>query len=170
MKTSRHPAILPLLILAVAVVASCGYHFPGDPGERSAVWQGTTLKIEGAGKKKHPVLAQILKGKLAEKLGISGKNTSNDSTVTLHIDLGIPARSLLLEDSSGRADQYQITITAKPTITGSDKPKNYPTVSGRTTYYELIGSATTKTARKSAETEALGNLADNLAAVLSSRN
>jgi outer membrane lipopolysaccharide assembly protein LptE/RlpB len=170
MKKNRYPVIYTLLILVTTFIAGCGgYHFPGDPVERSAIWKGTSLKIDGEGQKKHPILAQILKGKLANRLGISAKNieTSDDGRI-LHIDLGLPERTLVLEDQSGRADQYQITIQAKPTITGDENNISYPTVRGRTTYYELRASATTQTARNSAQTEALNNLADTLVAVLSS--
>ena len=170
MKKSLQNLLFPLLILGTFVTAGCGYRFPGDPVARAAVWKNTSIKIEGAGKKQHPILAQILKEKLTQKLGISQDSSSaTNNSATLHIELKQPERELILEDREGRADQYQITITAKPSISGRQNAPNYPTVSGRTTYYELRASATSQTAKNSAQTEALNSLADALVAVLSSQ-
>ena len=149
-------------------MTSCGYRFPGDPQKHAAMWQGTTLKINGDGKKQYPVLAQKLKVKLANRLGMSDKNSTTNKSTTLIIDLNSPVRTLILEDEDGRADQYQITITAKPTLVGFDKAPSYPTVEGSTTYYELRASATTQTARNSAQTEALQSLSEALIAVITS--
>jgi outer membrane lipopolysaccharide assembly protein LptE/RlpB len=170
MKISRYPCIYSLIILFTALMSGCGYHFPGDTLERSAMWKDTTLKIGGDGNKQLPVMAQVLKGKLADRLGISAKNmTASDEGKILHIDLSLPERILILEDANGRSDQYQITITAKPKLTGRDDVPEYPTVKGQTTYHELRASATAQSAKISAQNEALNNLADALVAVLSSK-
>ena len=169
MKNRRFLTNILLLLIATVLVGCGGYRFPGDPVERNSVWNGYALKIEGEGQKQHPILAQVLKGKLADRLGISAKNSEiSDDGAVLHIELGLPRRDLVLEDQNGRADQYKITISAKPTITGIDNSTSYPAVRGVTTYYELRASATTQTARNSAQTEALENLADTLVAVLTS--
>ncbi|MBF0446404.1 MAG: hypothetical protein HQL68_12530 [Magnetococcales bacterium] len=168
MNKSRNIGVVTLIILTVTLMSSCGYRFPGDPQQHAAIWQGTTLKISGNGKKSNPVLAQRLKVKLANRLGMSDKNSTTNKSTTLIIDLNTPERSLILEDEEGRADQYQITITAKATLIGFAKSPNYPTVKGSTTYYELRGSATTQTARNSAQTEALQSLSEALVAVITS--
>ncbi|MBF0195601.1 MAG: hypothetical protein HQL71_13650 [Magnetococcales bacterium] len=168
MNKSRHIRFFTLIIITATFLSSCGYRFPGDPQKHAAMWQGTTLKIEGDGKKHHPVLAQRLKVKLANRLGMSTKNTTDNKNTTLIIKLNPLDRTLILEDEDGRADQYQITMTAKPTLMGFDKSPKYPTVKGSTTYYELRGSATTQTARNSAEIEALQSLSEALVAVITS--
>ncbi|MBF0380719.1 MAG: hypothetical protein HQL69_06865 [Magnetococcales bacterium] len=168
MKIFRHIWIATLLIATTFFINGCGYRFPGDPQKHAAIWQGTTLKISGEGKKQYPVLAKKLQIKLANRLGMSDKSSDNSKSSTLIIDLNPPDRTLILEDEDGRADQYRITITAKPILKGFTKAPNYPTVKGSTTYYELRASATTQTARISAQTEALQSLSEALVAVITS--
>jgi outer membrane lipopolysaccharide assembly protein LptE/RlpB len=168
MNKSRYIGVITLLILTATFISSCGYRFPGDPQQHAAMWQGTALKISGKGKKQNPILAQRLKIKLANRLGMSDENSTANKSTTLIINLNPPQRTLILEDEDGRADQYQITITAKPILIGFDKTPSYPTVKGSTTYYELRASATTQTARNSAQTEALQSLSEALVAVITS--
>lgn len=166
----RISRVIPFF-LSVVLLAGCGgYHFPGDPETRTAAWKNTILTIGGDGARQHPVLAQKLKGLLADRLGIPTRTTPppKDAPSTLGIEFSVPERNLTMESSSGRADQYEIILRATPTLQGTDHqaPRHYPTAMGRASYYELRTSATTQMAQVNAQSEALDNLAYNLIAIL----
>ncbi len=153
------------LILLAGLPAGCGYHFPGALFSQES-WENTILKVTGQGATDDPRLAHILREKLIQRLGFSRKSTASPQQATLFIRLSPTKRSLLLEDRSGRADQYRVIIEAQPQVAGRKEAPKYPLVKGIASYYEPRSGASIQATRNRAENEALDELIDSLSAVL----
>ncbi len=166
MNENRFFTGLAMVLLLTLLPAGCGYHFPGSRQATRQTWEGTILKVNGRGAVEDPRLAHILREKLIQRLGLSRQTTANPGQTTLHIGLSSIQRSLLLEDRTGRADQYRVTIEAQPHLTGRKAPTKYPLVKGIASYYEPRSGASIQATRNRAENEALNELVDSLSAVL----
>ena len=171
-----------VVILLMVGVTACGYRFPGDRSVTAAAWKNTVLRVEGEGARQDPRLAFILGERLNSRLGIpaaraedqganQGGTPDNTKSKTqgsdvLRIMLDAPRRDLISEDQGGRADQYRVVIQARPVVAGRENAPRFPAIKGTAFYYEPRAGASIQTIRMRAESEALDQLTDGLAAVL----
>lgn len=155
------------LFLAALILQSCGYHFPGNAhltlphGAR-----GATVVTHGDGALQRPVLAQQLTERLTRRLSIQ---KSDSDEVELRIHMSAPEHLVLTEDTTGLAQQYRITLTAKPSfhMSGETVPPHYTQVRGTATYYEVSAASVSQTLLRQKESEALEQLLEALTSVLS---
>lgn len=157
---------LPLLLLALTLNA-CGYRFSGDTQQLGQQWANVTIKVEGAGAEDNPVLAQQIKDRLRSLLAIPDHPTTDSKTNgTLRIQLEPTNRIRVLEDASGRADQFELTIKIRPVLENSTKTHAFPIITGAAKYYEPKAGASTIAIRAKTEKEALDQVIESLAAIL----
>jgi outer membrane lipopolysaccharide assembly protein LptE/RlpB len=156
----------------ILLLGACGYRFPGqDPVKTAALpeLENAVVQVEGPGTKERPLLARTLKHKMESRLGLPGRaGSGSGDTAVLRLEMASVARQLKLEDREGRADQYEITIAAQPTllVDGKEHPTKLPRTKGVSTYYELHEAVPSRTTRYRAEEEAIDDLVDALIAVL----
>ena len=155
-----------LLVLLAWLPAACGYHFPGEHLESRKAWRGTVLEVGGEGARNDPRLAHTLRENLIRRLGLDRERSGAADQATLRLNLSATERTLLLEDRSGRADQYRVVIAAQPELIGRQGAPGYPLVQGTASYYEPRSGASVQATRIRAENEALNELTDALSAVL----
>ncbi|MBF0429381.1 MAG: hypothetical protein HQL94_10695 [Magnetococcales bacterium] len=161
-----------LCIALTWLVTGCGYRFPADRAttEEHGRWTQTLLTVEGTKSilRSDAVLPRILDDMLTTRMGPFAPMQSGQESRRLRVRMDAVTHELILEDSSGRANQYRVTITAQPILEVDGKPKEpgYPQVKGVTTYYEPGSGTASRAARSRAETEAMTQLADALVAVL----
>ncbi|MBF0163324.1 MAG: hypothetical protein HQL97_13055 [Magnetococcales bacterium] len=173
---------LTAALLALSLLAGCGYRFPGErlssaePGR----WTKTVLVVEDVSQLKErdkikvksradAVLTRILHENLSTRMGpFASGSSSAEGSKRLRVQLEAVNRDLVLEDSSGRANQYRVMFTAHPILEVDGKPQEpgYPAVKGAATYYEPSSGTASHAARMRAETEAMNQLADALVALL----
>lgn len=164
--------LLFLLVIFFQVTTGCGYRFPADrlTTAEHGRWNATVLTVEGVktGLRSDAVLTRILNENLTVRMGPFAPGRSIDDPRRLRVRLEAVTRDLILEDSSGRANQYRVTITAQPILEleGKVQVPGYPFVKGVATYYEPSSGTASRAARIRAETEAMNQLADALVAVL----
>ncbi len=164
--------LLSIGLLLASVITGCGYRFPAERSTTSehGRWTQTVLTVEGVktGLRSDAVLTRILNQNLTTRMGPFAPSHSSKDPKRLKVRLDAVNRDLILEDSTGRANQYRVTITAQPTleINGKAQTPNYPTVKGVATYYEPTSGTASRAARIRAETEAMNQLADALVAIL----
>ncbi|MEO5333695.1 MAG: LPS assembly lipoprotein LptE [Magnetococcus sp. YQC-5] len=160
-----------VLLLWSCSVMGCGYRFPA---ERNAItrdhWSQTYLTVEGGQSilRSDGILTRVLDELLTTRLGPFATTPPSKDQRHLRVRLDAVDYALILEDKSGRANQYRVTVTAQPTLEVDGKPltPGYPSVKGATTYYEPSSGTASQAARSRAATEAMNQLADNLAALL----
>ncbi|MBF0294159.1 MAG: hypothetical protein HQL96_03140 [Magnetococcales bacterium] len=181
---------LVCLALLGGGIPGCGYRFPGERGAEtsSGRWAQTVLTVEGVKPKSQhrkdseslalfqeaglqrqdAVLTRILDNILTTRMGPFAQATSAKEARRLRVQLDAVTRDLILEDRSGRANQYRITITARPILEENGKTiePGYPLVKGVATYYEPASGTASQAARLRAQTEAMNQLADSLVALL----
>ncbi|MBF0180492.1 MAG: hypothetical protein HQM03_10765 [Magnetococcales bacterium] len=180
---------LACLALLGGGISGCGYRFPGERGPEagSGRWAQTALTVEGVKSTPHrkdtealtrfqeaglqrqdAVLTRILDNILTTRMGPFAPATSSQEARRLRVQLDAVTRDLILEDRSGRANQYRITITARPILEENGKAvePGYPLVKGVATYYEPASGTASQAARLRAQTEAMNQLADSLVALL----
>ncbi|MBF0213726.1 MAG: hypothetical protein HQM00_09215 [Magnetococcales bacterium] len=158
-------------LMVLLSLAGCGYRFPA---ERVAVHQGhwnkTVLTVEGVpgGVRGDAVLTRMLDEILVTRMGPFAPARSAEDPRRLRVQMEAVNRDLILEDSAGRANQYRVTITARPVLELSGKAQEpaYPLVKGMATYYEPSSGTASRASRLRAETEAMDQLADALIALL----
>ncbi|MBF0273205.1 MAG: hypothetical protein HQL98_14235 [Magnetococcales bacterium] len=160
-------------VLLLLLVSGCGYRFPADrmsDNQEHGRWGKTVLTVEGVqkGVRADAVLTRLLDEILVTRMGPFATGRSVTDPRRLRVRLNAITRDLILEDSSGRANQYRVTITARPELEVDGKPQKpgYPLVKGMATYYEPSSGTASRAARMRAETEAMNQLADSLVAVL----
>ncbi|MBF0127678.1 MAG: hypothetical protein HQM02_10765 [Magnetococcales bacterium] len=160
------------LLLCSWLVGGCGYRFPAERtiSSEHGRWTQTVLTVEGvkSGLRSDAVLTRILDEILVTRMGPFAPARSADDPRRLRVTLDEVKRDLILEDNSGRANQYRVTITAQPVLELEGKPRvpGYAMVKGMATYYEPASGTASRAARIRAETEAMNQLADSLVAVL----
>ena len=170
MKFQRQRCSLLCLTLLTGLLAGCGYHFPGSRVQVDDSLKNSTLKITGKGATASPQLTFLLRDTLRTRLGLTGEKTKNGKkkqTTVLRIVLEPMKHTLVAEDRSGRANQYRVTVRAKPIVVGLQNGPTYASVQGVASYYEPIISTSVQATRNRAEEEALEQLAATLVAVLS---
>lgn len=85
----------------------------------------------------------------------------------LHLEMMPVRRILQVETSRGRAEQYRVIVEAKPVVRRDGRTlSEYPVVKGESTYYEQRTGTENQAIRMQAESEAMEQMADNLAALL----
>ena len=164
----RRPALGLGSLLLAGLLAACGYRFPGDLAETDGRWKNATVQIAGKGAEARPQLAYFLRDRLQARLGLNGPTAGQEKAVVLKIILEPVRRALITEDSTGRANLYGVTVSARLVVEGEKGLPTYPTVRGAATYYEPTISTSVQATQKRAETEAMEQLADTLVALLSS--
>ncbi|MBF0165489.1 MAG: hypothetical protein HQM01_13495 [Magnetococcales bacterium] len=158
--------------LLLLVISGCGYRFPADriATQEHNRWEKTVLTVEGVKNELHAdtLLTRMLNELLTTRMGPFAQARSATDPKRLRIRLNAVNRELILEDKSGRANQYRITLTAQPIQEQDGKPAEpaYPQAKGVATYYEPSSGTASRAARMRAETEALHQLADALVALL----
>ncbi|MBF0418268.1 MAG: hypothetical protein HQL86_08475 [Magnetococcales bacterium] len=169
---------LSAALLTLALLAGCGYRFPGDVvTSEQGRWTQTVLIVEDVTQIKDKlkvksrsdaVLTRILHENLNTRMGPFATVSSAEVSKRLRVQLEAVNRDLVLEDSSGRANQYRVQITAHPILEMDGKPlvPGYPAVKGSATYHEPSSGTASHAARIRAETEAMNQLADALVALL----
>lgn len=177
MKIAHNHHVWPCFVLLAGLLsgllAGCGYYFPGGHTQAKDTWKNCVLRITGEGTDTNSQLKFLLRDRLQTRLGLSGQEpqvgeSSQDKVVILKIELEPVVHSLVAEDRYGRADQYRITVRARPIVEGRQGAPTYPVVLASATYYEPYVSTSVQATRKRAEAEALERLADSLVAILSS--
>ncbi|MBF0191040.1 MAG: hypothetical protein HQL99_07800 [Magnetococcales bacterium] len=159
-------------LLMVWLLSGCGYRFPAERmnNQEHGRWEQTVLTVEGVhnGVRADAVLTRMLDEILVTRMGPFATARSATDPRRLRVRLDAVNRDLILEDSSGRANQYRVTITARPELEVDGKPRKpgYPLVKGVATYYEPSSGTASRAARMRAETEAMHQLADSLVALL----
>ncbi|MBF0622030.1 MAG: hypothetical protein HQL54_08895 [Magnetococcales bacterium] len=165
-----HRGILLIFALLMTLFSACGYRFPGDEHTKTLIpeMQDAVIHVEGVGAKEHPVLGRLLLVKLKDRLNLRRSRASIAKPPHLHVSLQRPERVLSLEDREGRADQYQVTLTANAVLKFPDdrKPMVFSEVQAQTSYYELREATFTQASREQARMEALEELAGSLEAIL----
>ncbi|MBF0109220.1 MAG: hypothetical protein HQL76_08600 [Magnetococcales bacterium] len=151
---------------ALLVVSGCGYRFSGDEVALGQRWADVTLRVEGPGVEENPVLAQNLKDRVRARLAIPA-HSAKPSRATLRLQLDPTSRQRILEDASGRADQFEMTIRVRPLLEEPSGTRSLPVVVGSARFYEPKAGATTDAVRIRAEKEALEQVVDSLGALLS---
>ncbi|WP_420906543.1 hypothetical protein [Candidatus Magnetaquiglobus chichijimensis] len=181
-RLSHARAGLTAALLALSLLAGCGYRFPGErlANTEQGRWTRTVLVVEDVSPAKDKeklkvksrsdaVLTRILHENLTTRMGpFAAGSSSAEGSKRLRVQLDAVSRDLVLEDSSGRANQYRVMITAHPVLEVDGKPSEpgYPSVKGVATYYEPSSGTASHAARMRAETEAMNQLADALVALL----
>ncbi|MBF0126015.1 MAG: hypothetical protein HQM02_02285 [Magnetococcales bacterium] len=161
-----------LWLLVAWMIGGCGYRFPADrnANDQHGRWAQTHLTVEGVKTtlRSDAVLTRILDNILTTRMGPFASSPALKEARRLRVRLDTVNRDLILEDSSGRANQYRMTITAQPMLEmdGKVTEPGYPSVKGVATYYEPASGTASQAARIRAETEAMNQLADALVAVL----
>ncbi|MBF8274113.1 MAG: hypothetical protein HW380_3218 [Magnetococcales bacterium] len=126
------PVLLALLTL---FMAACGYRFAGDPQQLGRQWANATIRMEGPGTEQNPVLAQKIKDRL-RSLMVIPSHTATAPDRTLHIQLEPTQRKRVLEDASGRADQFEMTIEVRLTLEEAGQSRQFPVIIWLAKYYE----------------------------------
>ncbi|MBF0421978.1 MAG: hypothetical protein HQL73_03190 [Magnetococcales bacterium] len=158
--------LLALLVFFLAsMTGACGYRFAGESKVLGQQWSNTTIQMEGPGTDSNPVLAQQIKDRLRTLLTLSGSATDAPKHV-LHLHLEPTHRTSILETSSGRSDQFELTIRVRPSLNEGSNRRNFPILTGLARYYEPKAGATTDAVRVKAEKEAVDQLIESLAAML----
>ena len=167
---SNHSLLSSLFVL-VWMLTACGYRFPTSTVQVDTPLKNSLLQITGEGTLNNPQLTFVLRDRLQTRLGLltqsSGASTEGKSTV-LNIVLEPMIHTLVAEDSTGRSDQYRVTVRARPVVEGGKDRPSYPIVVGAASYYEPYISTSVPATRKRAEAEAMERLADTLVAILRS--
>ncbi|MBF0177048.1 MAG: hypothetical protein HQL63_09410 [Magnetococcales bacterium] len=167
-------AKLSAVLLLTSFLGGCGYHFSEGSSGSSAAWRHTHVRVEGPGARNDPLLARALRQNLENRLGLAfpdagraddGKNTEKRELV-IHLELA--ERSMHLEDRTGLADQYQISLRAQPQLMvgGTPAKPGFPQVKGVVIYNELRTVTASQAARDQAALEAMNQLAEEMMAVL----
>ncbi|MBF0144930.1 MAG: hypothetical protein HQL84_00245 [Magnetococcales bacterium] len=169
MNRTFHSVVIALLIpWFLLTLGGCGYRFSGDPSVVSSTrWDGVVVKMEGAGVEANPVLAQQLKDRLRILLSIPAYVTQ-PARATLRLQLEPTSRKRILEDSSGRADQFEMMIKVHPVLEEGTRSRQFPVITGMAKFYEPRAGAATDAVRIKAEQEALDQVVASLGALLAS--
>ncbi|NGZ07352.1 MAG: hypothetical protein G8237_13465 [Magnetococcales bacterium] len=173
MKTGWHALLCRIGVAGPLLLAGCGYQFPAErlaESQTASHWTHTLLNVENSpgGPRMEATLARVLEERLRTRLGPFASTRTSETTQRLTVHLDSVQRELLLEDRSGRANQYRITLTARPVVEQDGKPRSpaYPAIKGVATYYESNSGTATQAARNQAENEALGQLTEALISLL----
>ncbi|MBF0137935.1 MAG: hypothetical protein HQL65_17020 [Magnetococcales bacterium] len=149
----------------IVLVQGCGYRFSGDESGSIPALRHARIRVEGAGAWHDPLMARLLRQNLETRLGIEPVSGERPELV---VRLDPVERIMHLEDRSGRADQYRITVQAQPQLIVGGKPvvPGYPLVKGVVVYNELRAVTASQSAREQAVSEALNQLTEELTAVM----
>ncbi|MBF0421069.1 MAG: hypothetical protein HQL78_13005 [Magnetococcales bacterium] len=161
----RYRLFILTLLFPTLFLWACGYRFVGDVTQPGQQWANTTITMEGAGTDANPVLAQQIKDRLRTLLSPSGQS-SDAPKRSLRIQLDPTYRVSILETSSGRSDQFELTIKVHPVLLEGGTTRRLPTLTGTSRYYEPKAGASTDAVRIKAEKEALDQVIDSLATLL----
>ncbi|MBF0370183.1 MAG: hypothetical protein HQL52_12070 [Magnetococcales bacterium] len=165
---NSRPVLFFATLLLVATLSACGYRFPGE----APVSGISGVQVGGAGSDSAPLLARQLKRKLERRLRLSATQPGDTEGAILHLNLEMPDQSVIVQEQSGRADQYRVTLRAQPRLASEKKSgkNHFPVVSGTATFYDLSAGTTSRAAQIQAQSEALDQLADAVVAVVSENN
>ncbi|HAT49767.1 MAG: hypothetical protein HQL07_16170 [Nitrospirae bacterium] len=155
-----------LCTLLVLSLGGCGYRFSGDTRPLGTHWSHVAIKMEGPGVDQNPVLAQQLKDRIRSRLAIAS-DAANAPQSTLRVQMQPTSRQRILEDSSGRSDQFELVIQVHLVLEEGAQLKHFPAIKGAANYYEPKAGASTDAIRVKAEQEALDQVVESLVAFLS---
>lgn len=159
-----------LLGLTLLLLPACGYHLAGSSGDPALpILQGARIRVTGDGSSDNPHAARLLQEKLSRRLGITGTTPApGHKPLEIEVVMDKVERVLVLEDRTGLADLFRITIQAQPKVTQEGKPvgPSFSKAMGSANYNQRYASTPSRATRTQAEAEALDMLTESLAAIL----
>ncbi|MBF0158025.1 MAG: hypothetical protein HQL58_00725 [Magnetococcales bacterium] len=180
--TSGCRPVLLLLVVVVAGLSGCGYHFPGDrpvllqidATKPAVALHRAVVEVHGDGAEDRPLLARMLRERLTYRLAASSDNQSGSShdsgaSVTIRLAMRRVERTLQVEEKKRSTNQYRVVMRAVPTLLIDGKPtssKPLPEVRGWATYYAMPAATSNQANQQQAEIEAMNQLVDSLVAWL----
>lgn len=153
------------LIALTLLLVGCGYHFPGERGERPARLQNASVEVETVGKFDDPAMARKLKGLIRQKLGLESGSTGDGPV--LKVKLLVSSDHVVLTTRAGKASKRQLMLQALPSIlvNGVVAKPILKQAEGAAFFEESgLSPMQTQANRQQAENEAMERLADAIAA------
>ncbi|MEO5377291.1 MAG: hypothetical protein H7832_05845 [Magnetococcus sp. DMHC-6] len=146
----------------IFLLTGCGYRFPGENPKTLPFIR--SVQVVGDGAQRLPVLARHLQTKIERQLSVGQSDSAQQKSIRLKLLLDSPQQTLLVQTQKGRAAQYRIILTVKPTLFIEETPSDiqFPSIQGSATFYELASGTTNQAARQEAQSEALDQLVSAL--------